>query len=190
MFVIWALSSRWWSFIHLLQLHFTLLLFGLLLFTFSLILSCFSPCRDSCMLIHWITQLTHFFACFLSSSCGCGKSCCRLVLLALVLLGSEPAPNCTFSECCCSIAGKHLLQLQEQHIHKSDKQLNNWRTSIFCWDSALKFAPRYISHMLLYADSSLTTTSNRTSSVRTFEFRNPGIGSQNMTKIRNGKLQN
>ena len=40
-------------------------------------------------------------------------------------LGPEPAPNCAFSECCCSIAGNHLLQLQEQHIHKSNKLPTN-----------------------------------------------------------------
>ncbi len=57
-----ALSSRRRSFTDLLQLHFTLLSFGQFLFTFLLISSCFSPLRDSCMLIHWIAQLTHFFA--------------------------------------------------------------------------------------------------------------------------------
>jgi hypothetical protein len=110
MFVFSALSSRLCSFTHLLQSHFTILLFGLLLLAFLLLLSiCFTLLRDSCMLIHWITQLTYFFVYF----------------LLVLILGREPAPNCAFNECCCSIAGNHLLQLQEQHIHKSNKLPTN-----------------------------------------------------------------
>ena len=85
----------------------------------------FSLLRDSCMLIHWIAQLTQFFACFLSPSFSCGKCCCRLVLSALDLLDPEPTPNGAFSECCCSIAGNHVLQLQEQHIHNNNKLPTN-----------------------------------------------------------------
>ena len=66
MFVFPAISSRWCSVTDLLQLHFTQLSFGLLLFTFFMwISSCFSLLRDSCMLIHWITQLTHLLLCLL-----------------------------------------------------------------------------------------------------------------------------
>ena len=32
----------------------------------------------------------------------------------------EPAPYCAFSDCCCSIAGNNVLQLQERHIHNNN----------------------------------------------------------------------
>jgi len=140
MFVFPALFSRWCSSIHILRLHFTpLLLFELLLFTFLLLSSFLSLLMDSCMLIHSIAQLTHFLACFLSSWCICAKCCCRLVLLALVLLGPISALNGAFSECYGSmIAGNHVeLQLQEQQqaSNESDKQWRNRSTGNFCWDS-------------------------------------------------------
>jgi len=134
MFIFPVLSSRQYSLTHLLQLHFTsLLLFGFLLFTFLLISSCLSLFMDSWMIIadplkHSINTLL-----CLSLSRSCGNSCCGLVLLALVIQGPEPAPSGAFSECCCSIAGKHVLQLQEQHIHSNNKLPRDLRsTSIFC----------------------------------------------------------
>ena len=154
MFVSSALSSSRCSFTHLLPSHFTLWLFGLLLFTFLLISICFTPLRDLCMLIHWITQLTHYFAYFLSSSIGLeGKmllqtspSCSsttrswiisKLYIFWMLLLRCRQpfttTPRTTHS------------QKQQQASNKSDKQLNNWSTSIFCRDSL---------HWNLYPDSS------------------------------------
>ena len=155
MFIFSALSSRRCSFTHLLQSHFTLLSFGLLLFAFLLLLSiCFTPLRDSCMLIHWITQLTHFFAYFLlvlimlrlgkmllrtSSSCSnttrlwtSSKLCIYWVLLLHYRQPFTTTPRTTQSQ-------------KLQASNKSDKQLNNWSTSIFCRDSL---------HWNLYPDSS------------------------------------
>ena len=95
-----------------------------------------------CWSIESLDWHTCFFACFLSSSCSCGKCCCRLILLAVALLDPEPAPNGAFSECNGSvIAGDHfVLQLQNNTFTITTSIQQIWQTRkkstrIFCWDS-------------------------------------------------------